>query len=682
MPRYQHTKKSFPIGMNDNADPALAAEARCQVMLGVCPVAPGEGAEIFRKKRVQLNASFNPSGTIEGVFQYTGTSAANDLIMEVKNGILHHCTISANAPQPVTDSLNFTSTQLVAVPNYSGVTFTGGARVRAVQHKTEMFFVQEGGLQPVRFNGTALYLAGIAQPAAPTDGGNVTGPLVPDATYQYAIVFADELGRLSSPSTYLAVFMGAGGGRIINWTAPTDQQVQRVYLVRSNAGGTILYNVLETGFGIGVTTYTDNAVDDDVIVFNTGAPMVGQNDQPLAASMVSIYKQRLVLNATSDDRLLQVSNLDAPTQFSVIGPLFSDAGQLLNATDGITFRVINEFGDEITGLGHLGSVLGVWNRRTTGVLAGNDPSTFQYQIIHRVGCIATDSIMECGNQTVFMSEDGLYALSYETGFTIRKISEDLDNMFRSAAVMFDPPGTWPPTTSYSRQTRASAAVATFLQNRYVLASPPYSAIYDFDTGGMYLDYMTGMPYGDGSLSRGYLSLSRIHADRQYEVALYSPGIGGGSAIGDLYVMSFYPLTQSLLGTPEPFSFVYMTRAADGAGVPRERLKTIKRVEVFGTIVGTEQSDGTPISNPLWNGTISLIVDGTIVESYPFDNLTQVSTNYAGANFAADQLQGILMAQEWQDCTGFIVQVLIQGSANGRLTISDVKVLYDVLDGPG
>lgn len=684
MARNQGQLLRYPNGANDNSDPSIFADSKAAVMIGICPLNPGVGARIFWKKRVQLNASFAPSGFISGIFQYTADVPANDRMLLVKNGALYTCTVSANAPTTTVNALNFTTSQLTAVTNLSGVNFVANQRVRGVQLGDEFFFVQEGGLQPLRFNGTNLYLDGIVSPLIPTDGGNAvyTGPapsMTVGALYNYAVTYADEKGRESSPSPYLTVTMGAGGGRVINWSAPSDAQVQRVFLYRTNAGGATLYRVVEAGFSIGTTTYSDTVVNDNLLVLNTLAPLPGQNDPPLPASIIAVYKFRLALNATSDPRLLQVSNLDEPGMFSQIGPLFNANGQLLNATDGVTFQVLNEWGDEITGLGHLGSVLGVFSRRTTGVLEGDSPAQYQYRSVHRVGCIAIDSIAECGNSTLFMSEDGIYALDYQSGFTINKVSEDYDNYFRSASVLFDPPGDWPPTQNFGRQQRASAAVAVYMQQRYVLATPPYTYVYDFSGNMSYLDGMTGMPYtnGDGN-SDGYLSMGRVFVDRQYEVTFYSPGIGNSTPVGDLYVCSYYNLIATDPNVPEPFEFTLLTRAIDGAGVARSREKQFIDVSVYGKIEPLVMADGTVTSPALLSGTIKFIFENGLYETqeFFFDNIEQISTDFVGRYFQNDQVLGMLFQQCLPgDAHGRIMQIQISGSANGILTLSDILTTY-------
>lgn len=685
MSRYDRQNLVMPNGMRDNGSIALAADSRAAQMIGLATPNPGAGTAAFWKKIVQLNSQFDPSGQISGVFQYFADDIADDLIIVFKNGGWYSCSISANAPQTTPDALNFTSTQLVAITDDSGITFDSTKRVRAVQFNSEMIFVQDGGVFPVRFNGTNIYKLGIDTPNEVADGGNIAGVLTVGANYGYALTYADEFGRESSPSTPRTITMGAGGGRTIDWDLPTDAQVQRIYLYRTNAGGTVYYRVEEDGFSNVTDTYNDNTITDTLISFNTQAPLQGQNDPPQEASLIAIYKFRIALNSTENPRLLQLSNSNLPGSFSQLGALYnSNTGQLVNATDGATLEIINQFGEEIVALGHLGSVLGIWNRHSVGVFQGDNPAQYAYQSLHWVGCIAPDSVMECGNETVFMSEDGLYSLDYQSGFSINKISEDMDALFQSPAVKFDPPGDWPPTTSFTREERAKTAISTFLQNRYVLVTPPYTVIFDFDTRAMCLDYVTGMPDPDsGGYSRGYQCMSRISADRQYDVALYSPGYGDATyPVGDLYVMSYYPLTQTTPGVPEPNPFVLLTRAMDGGGVARNRLKRFRRTTLFGTILPGLDTDGNITAAALFNGTISLVFDdGTQTDPYFYDNLSQISTDFAGADFASLAKRGILIQQEWPiDAVGRACQVLIQGEFNGRLQIYELLMEYIPLSG--
>lgn len=678
MSDYQHEIKRAPIGMNDNADPSLMPQQKCSLMVGLSQTAPGVLTEALRKKIAFPQLGINavpPAGNFEGIFPYNTDLLANDRLLVVKGGLLYKATITANQPQAVADSLKITMSDLTLVTNSSGINFTAAKRVRAVQHKNEVFFVQDGGLQPVRFNGTALFKVGVTAPGVPAAGATVAGP--PNnlnGTYQYWVTDADELGRESNPSPALTVTLVNRLSQTVNFPAASgDAQVQRRYLYRTTAGGTIGYRVLEAGYVPGAVSAVD-AVTDALIVFNSQSPRVGEADVPLPASLIGVWKNRVILNSTADRETLQISNLDSVSQFPAIGdPLF--------ATDGTNLRCTNEFGDEITAMAPFGTVLAVLHRRALGGLFGDTVATFSYKHMDRTGCIASDSLTECIDKTLFMGEDGVYAMRYDDAFNVVKVSKDLDTMFQSVAVQFGAPGVFPFATAFTRDKRAAAAVGKFMQNRYYLFTPPYTAILDFETGGWSLDYMTGMPYGAGDagqsgFSRGYLSAEVINVDRQYQVLIYNPGItaDGGVNGGYLYVGSFYPLTPD--GVTDTFPFIYETRAIDGAGVHRERRKRMKRTSQFGEIDSVFNTSGALVSAATFAGTITIETDaGIYTETYNF-GMSGTFANY----FNRDQQEGKLFVQEWlPKAAGRILMTRIVGTATGRLFLRDQMNEYIPLD---
>lgn len=671
--------KRAPIGMNDNADPSLMPREKCSLMIGLAQTAPGVLTEALRKKIAFPQLGINvppPAGNFEGIFPYNTDLLANDRLLVVKGGLLYKATITANQPQAVADSLKITMSDLTLVTNSSGINFTAAKRVRAVQHKNEVFFVQDGGLQPVRFNGTALFKVGVTAPAIPTAGadGAAGPPNTLNGVYQYWVTDADELGRESNPSPVLTVTIVNKQGKTINFPAASaDAQVQRRYLYRTTAGGTIGYRVLEAGYVPGAASASDT-VSDVLLPFNSQSPRVGEADVPLPASLITVWKDRLVMNITTDRETLQISNIENVTQFPAIGnPLF--------ATDGTNLRCTNEFGDEITALAPFGTVLAVLHRRALGGLFNDTPATFSYKHMDRTGCIASDSLTECRDRTLFMGEDGVYAMRASTTFEVQKVSEDLDTMLQAVAVEFGAPGVFPFATAFTRDKRAAAAIGKYMQNRFYLFTPPYTAILDFETGGWSLDYMTGMPYGANDagqtgFSRGYLSAEVINVDRQYQVLIYNPGItaDGGVNGGYLYVGSFYPLTPD--GVTDTFPFIYETRAIDGAGVHRERVKRMKRTSQFGEINSVYNTSGALVSAATFAGTLAVETDaGIYTETYAF-GMSGAFANY----FARDQQQGKLFVQEWlPKAVGCILMTRIVGTATGRLFLRDQKNEYIPLD---
>lgn len=682
MPINEHKTIRVPPGMDNTADDGLAMDSRAFLMLGVSPKNPGWLEESLRKLLAGPIAGTNTwpaAASLDGIFEYNTATAATDKVVLCRGANVYTCTVSANQPQTVTDALKITMSDLTLLTNSSGITFTAGKRVRAVQHKNELYFVQDAGMLPIRYNGTALFKLGITPPAAPTLGATAAGVL--NGVYNYYVTYEDELFRESSPSALVATGTLVNRQQTVNWIAPTDAQVQRIYLYRSNPGSTTLYRVVQAGFAIATVTYTDN--NTDIVVASNTTIRVGQNDPPLSASLIAKYKNRVVLNSIADREAIQISNLDSPSQYPVIG-------NYLFPTDGQTFRVSDERGDEIVGFGNLGSGLGIMHRSCHYILQGSAPalSANGFQILRRgaPGCISSDGIQDCGGKLVWPAEDGIWYCAATDGFVPHKLSDALDADFESASVMFtSPAGVYPPTQTFTREARGAAAVSWYMQDRYYLAMPPWTYIYDFSAGeggAWSQDYMTYLSDTNGqSGNKGYQCAQVIHVQRQYNVCLYAPYLQGstGSGLGECWVGSYYPLVHPT--AQGQWQGIYQTRGIDGAGVPRSTRKRAIQVDVFGEITVAPGGAGDPEGFNQISGTVTIDVDGgKYTESWPFDSVTQVSTNYAGANFARDQLEGKLFSQCFSvKAIGRIFMVRIQFVAIGRVAIRDVVLTYVRLD---
>ena len=648
--------------MNDNADDSVFPERRCSLMLGVAAHSPGVATEALRKKRL---ADLPDTVATDLTFPYSGATAADDRILVVRGGALYRALLTATPSLIIGDALNVSLGTLIPVTNSSGVSFAVGKRVRAVQFQDEVFFVQEGGLTLLRYNGTALYKAGVATPNAPTDGGNIAGVMTVGATVKYAITYADEKGRESSPSTYLSIVVGAGGGRTINWTAPTDLQVTRVYLYKTAANGSLLYRVVQAGFTIATTTYADATVTDANLVLNTGAPLPFQNDPPLAASLIAVYnKNRLALNETADRFALQLSNENMPTQFPPIGdPDFP--------TDGSNFQVVDALGGEITAIGGMGSALVVWTRSNYGLLFGSEPAEFSFKMMGDKGCIAPDSVAQGNNVAVFMSENGVYALLFEQGFITKKISDDLDGQFKAVAVEWFKPTVG--TLYYTREQRGAKAIGKIMQDKYYLAVPPFMCIYDMNTGGWSLDYLIGMEYPPPSLDllNGYSTMDVVQAGRTYDILVIGLGLPvfAGDFGGDIWASSVYPL-EVPFGS-DLWQFEYEDRAIDGAGSARSTVKRLRRTRVFGDFSPALGPNKQPAgAEPLLFGDIFAYVDGEEVEHHQIVALTP-----------ADKRAGLLFFQEWSPkVTGRVITVRIKATCRGRILLRDRFHQYSRLSG--
>lgn len=675
----EHELKRVPPGMCDSTNLAVHMEDRAAQIIGLAQNEQGVLSRAFSTK-IAFPTGINtgtPAGNVEGIFPYSSTSAAADKLLVIKGGTLYWTTVSANQPQAVANSLHVTIPNLTVVTNSSGINFTAGKRVRAIQHKNQVYFVQDGGMLPVRYDGTTLYKLGIVAPIAPTftSAGAAGPPNTLNGAVEYFVTYANAADEESSPSPILSHTYANVQSGSIGVTASTDAQVTRIYLYRTTAGGTTLfYRTNQTGFANTTGNVTDST-SDATIVGNTAGPGFGENDPPLSAYLIGLWQNRVVLNSTADREVIQISNLDQPGQYPVLGdPTIP--------TDGATLRCKNELGDDITGFKSYGTFLFLFHRQTIGIVQGTGPSDFVFKHSDRGGCIAPDSITECIQGITFLGEDGVYIIHFDirTAFQPVKISSDLDQNFKAVAVAFDAPGVYPPTQVITRENRAAASMGWFMQNRYYLACPPYIYIYDFETGGWVLDYMTGMPYGvnDGGQSGnsfGYLSGCVVNVQRQYQVALYNPGYTPTSGVngGFIYVGSYYPLTPDGSDT---WGVLYATRAIDGNGVPRSSKKRMRFITPFGTVLAISNTSGVVVLAAAFSGTVTLLCDGAVRESYPFDILFPYAADYARA-----QAEGKLLKQECSpQATGRVNSIVIAGTVAGDLQITDILGEYVRLDG--
>ncbi len=353
-----------------------------------------------------------------------------------------------------------------------------GGNVRTVQYRDELIIVQDNGLIPVRFvmdvNGNPrLFRLGIQPPTtAPALISQAAGGL--NGTYQYRYTWVDEKGRESSPSPSSAVINPANQQNTIRVWFPRnspdnttvtgfpddilnnpqvirlgDATTAKIYLYRTLNGGTVYYRcatvTLDPGTltqdGQGLHTDIVDNMSDSTLNAQVAAPLPGDNDPPRRASYACIHKQRLFLNdrslwdtptAVQSVNWLQVSNSDAPTQFSSVADL--DRPSM-----GTTLTVGSDPGDPVMCMASYGSLLGIWKQRSYHLLTGDAVADFsgfyQWSVkpVHQKGCIAPDTLRRCNDWLLFLAEDGLYRLSYGDGFSLQPVSLDVENLFTGYA---------------------------------------------------------------------------------------------------------------------------------------------------------------------------------------------------------------------------------------------------------
>lgn len=391
---------------------------------------------------------------IDGVFFYTGEEAEDCRLLVVSAGTLWLGT--PDVPLTVPPVWDFSPL---------GGGFETGAQVRAAMFGTEMVFVQEGGITPLRFNGTNLFQCGIDAPAAalvvtkaaPSLGAsaNKTGTVL----YRYR--FYDEQLRESEPSTSTTVVYTSGHSGYINlfpsWVG-IDPQVNGAYIEATTAGATTYYKIATLTRASGKTAYEDNALDATVSSGTVSAGL-GRYSVPNAASCIVSHKGYLFLNDTTNGYDLQISRLNVPTQFSTVTEISaSDGGRLRipQAREGNPIRQVATFG----------SLLAVWLKEGFAFLWGDTTADWKPRSLHVRGTVAPGSAVRVDNGLWFLLDKSVYALDYQGAFVNTPVSVDIDEDLR-------------------RHTNAERekAVAEYHENRYCLSVGDTVYIYDFKANG-------------------------------------------------------------------------------------------------------------------------------------------------------------------------------------------------------
>lgn len=315
----------------------------------------------------------------------------------------------------------------------------GTWRLRSAQYRDELFIVQDIGgskiKRIVRDPSTSelkMLPCGIDTPAAPTVSDGGAGALT--GAYKYVWTWEDEKGRESSPSpagsisvTSRQVLVQPLGGTA-NWSSQaTTMGVAAINIYRTLNGGSVYFRVNHNPTQT-VSQYTDNNSDASISA-NQVAPNPGQNDPPTWATILTIHRGRLIANDRTSvanpldyesHSSIQVSNLDAPTQFAPIPVV---------ATDGARLSVSGSSADDITGLMTFGSVLGVWTLDDYFQLWGD---SFEDWAMHHVtadGCVSHDTITQCGEKVLYLSQDGPVAINYLGGTFIGRLGGEIKGVF-------------------------------------------------------------------------------------------------------------------------------------------------------------------------------------------------------------------------------------------------------------
>ncbi len=350
------------------------------------------------------------------------------------------------------------------------------------------YYVETDGTGTERLYYLTIPLATIA---APTLSQTTGGSLTPSQTYYYEITVEDELGRETSPSPSASITLSSSNNRVgiaqpQTFTGGSFNAVTYWNIYRLNPGQTSYRFVAQVA--IGTTSYNDDFADS-VINARDAAPDDGENDPPLSsaatpytagqATMFAVWKSRLVINSSNDPNLVQVSNAGNPVQFSSL-PLPT------NLDDGLRIPVGGHGQNQVTGLANLGSLLCVFGRDTTSLLYGDDISDFTLRETLQRGCQNPNSIQRCENEVLFLSDDGVYAIGYESGYSVAKRSVPIDDLFRGFQWIkneSEPTSKWRYQASQVINAIQASVCSFYSDNRYYLSMYNRTLAMDIRTGG-------------------------------------------------------------------------------------------------------------------------------------------------------------------------------------------------------
>lgn len=515
----------------------------------------------------------------------------------------------------------------------------------------ELYFVNPNGNGRIWFDSALMptpgwlnSTMGIANNLALTftlSSGSLTG------NYQYYFTQQDSLNRESSPSQLLQFGPFAPNAALASQevvlTLPTgsyNAQTTHVNIYRTTNGGSVFYRV--TQLSAATTTYTDNNADG-VIEQNVIGPNFEENDPPNPASIVTVHQNRLWMDSptatSSEGIILQYTNYNSATQESgastLSGPTIDGSGNIV-AADGGQIVVVNDSHDAITGILSFGSAIGVWTRKGRYVVLGTDSTNYALFWIDAKNCIAKNSIVLCDQYAVWLSDDGLYATSYNGGFSSDKLSGDID------AIIDSYNGT---SGTGSGRSALESSFAWYADNAYHFYLPGPNPGVGFVAGTIWrFDFGTK---GWTSYAPGFTATC---------AAVLQTGLGvvetaylgyDNSGTSTIYTFDTHSPNQSITGAS------YIPRPINVEGKPdRECVMKFVRVRQYGTGV-------------LTNGNVYASVDGRLEGPYP-----------ATVTFTA---QGFLIEQEFTPAmTGRVCFPIFSALAGQNLNLTTCECDYDVV----
>jgi hypothetical protein len=523
----------------------------------------------------------------------------------------------------------------ITLAQNSGVTPAGFLTLDSwVQFRTELIFSCNGNLYRyyrTEPTGTEnLFTVGLATPSITSLAQSAGGSMTLLGTYEYEITDEDEFGRESSPSAAVSITLTGTNATVTvtRGTLDTSGGSTHWNVYRKNPGGTQFFFVATIVSG--TSTYVD-AASDTSISTNDVAPSAGENDPPNNATIMTIWKNRLVMNDVTIPADIQVSNAASPTQFSTL-PLPT------NVADGFTAWVGGKGDNEITGLESLGSMLAIFKRSSMTFLQGDTIENFSLLPIHERGCSNHLGVQRCENEILFPSNDGVYSILYESGYVEKKISVEVDNLFTGFVNIRRED--WPrsfgqPQSTESTMSMDGNVTSWYSRNVYYLSFGNKTLGYDmmapgrgwFDAGFGFVPSAVVYKSQYPLKYTGGTTPATLAVSGPPETVFLTLGDYNSNWFSSLFIKQLYYYTP--IDTPFDIDAPMFdgttvlswerTRFFDGDGPPTNRTKRAKRFIVWGD---TSAKPGQRI------GTLTVYADDQMVGVYPIRAWTRIEERRA------------------------------------------------------
>lgn len=344
------------------------------------------------------------------------------------------------------DNTNFS---LLGV-NSTTIDFTNTNKFNSVTQSNNLLFV--GGILQ-SYDGTSvveqnfhLFPEGITATPFPTGGALSVGQ------YQYQVVYAwtDKFGQIqySGPSTPITVTTSTPASSVL-LTIPTLRLsaktgvVIKVYRTQVNSVTfqevTSELSPLQNNPLVDSVSFADTVADvqmaANATIYTTGGVL--SNAAPPSCSLISIYRDRVMLSGLEDPNLIWFSkNKFNNTNFNTIPVEFSAS---------LTVAV-SQTGGAITALGVMDDKLIIFKRSSIYVLTGDGPNDLgggdQFSnpelVTNSIGCTNPNSVRLTKDGIMFQSDKGIWLLDRGLGppqYVGAGVDDDAKSHLVSAAVV-------------------------------------------------------------------------------------------------------------------------------------------------------------------------------------------------------------------------------------------------------